>query len=147
MVLPMTADWRLDRDGPVSFNAEPFFPGDAEITPAWANSVNKATKWQQLSSASQDYSQSGTDIPTFSEGSGGAYSAGSDQAPRGFNYQYQSPSNVAADPSFDIMGPDIDSPTVDRWIKESTRPRLPIPTPEQLQQRVRQFKKSLLRPV
>jgi hypothetical protein len=115
--------------------------------PDFTTALNKAKMWQQLSSASQDYSQSGTDIPNFSEGSGGAYSAGSNQSPQGFGYQYQSPSNVAMEPSFDVMGPDIDSPIVDKWIKERQGPRLPMPTPEQLQQRMRQLRNSLVRPV
>jgi len=115
--------------------------------PDFTTALNKAKMWQQLSSASQDYSQSGTDIPNFSEGSGGAYSAGSNQSPQGFGYQYQSPSNVAMEPSFDVMGPDIDSPIVDKWIKERQGPRFPMPTPEQLQQRMRQLRNSLVRPV
>jgi hypothetical protein len=84
-------------------NYKPFFPGDVEITPAWANSLNKAQKWKELSSASQDYSQSGTDIPTFSEGSGEAYSAGSDQTPQGFGYQYKTPFSIGGSPSFNIL--------------------------------------------
>jgi len=72
------------------------------FNPDFTTALNKAKMWQQLSSASQDYSQSGTDIPNFSEGSGGAYSAGSNQSPQGFDYQYQTPFNIGGAPSFDI---------------------------------------------
>jgi len=68
----------------------------------WTDAINKAQKWKEFSSTSQDYSQSGTDIPSYSEGSGGAFAAGSDFPGQGFGYQYQSPSDIAAGPSFEI---------------------------------------------
>jgi hypothetical protein len=71
------------------------------------NAIDKAQKWKEFSAASQDYSQSGTDIPGFSTGSGGAFAAGSDFPGQGFGYQYQSPAAIAASPSFDMNKPYI----------------------------------------
>ena len=73
----------------------------------WSNAINKAQKWQEASAGRQDYFQSGTDIPTFSTGSGGAFAAGSDFPGQGFDYQYQSPAMVAGSPSFDMNKPYI----------------------------------------
>jgi len=114
-----TMEIRYDRDQPsraitlpyipgqddAAVDLKSFFPGDVEITPAWANAKNKAQKWQEFSSASRDYSQSGTDIPSYSAGSGGAFAAGSDFPGQGFGYQYQSPAiaqgiPVGQDPIF-----------------------------------------------
>ena len=58
-------------------------------------------------SGREDYSQSGTDIPNFSTGSGGAFAAGSDFPGQGFGYQYQSPTTIAGSPSFDMNKPYI----------------------------------------
>lgn len=58
---------------------------------SWISAFRKASQ----------YKQSGTDIPTFSEGSGGAGVAGSDIQPQGFGYSYQSPEYLAG-LSFDI---------------------------------------------
>ena len=71
------------------------------------NAIDKAQKWKELAAASQDYSQSGTDIPGFSTGSGGAFAAGSDFPGQGFGYQYQSPAMIAGSPSFDMNKPYI----------------------------------------
>lgn len=139
--------YRNPDDGQIYRTDPQYQEGWRGFNPDFTTAKNKAKIWQEFSSASQDYSQAGTDIPTFSKGSGGAYSAGSNQSPQGFGYQYQSPSNVAMEPSFDVMGPDIESPIVDKWIKEMKGPRLPRPTPEQLQQRMRQLRNSLVRPV
>lgn len=75
------------------------------FTPAQA--LGKATKWKALSSGSNDYFQTGTDIPTISEGSGGAYAAGSDFPPQGFDYQYQTPETVAGGWNMDLSKPYI----------------------------------------
>jgi hypothetical protein len=94
-------------DNSSSAEVRPFFPGDVEITPAWANAKNKVQKWQELSTGDQYYSQSGTNIPTYTEGAGGAFAAGSDFPGQGFGYQYQSPAAIAASPSFDMNKPYI----------------------------------------
>jgi hypothetical protein len=75
------------------------------FTPAQA--LGKATQWKALSSGSNDYFQTGTDIPTISEGSGGAYAAGSDFPPQGFGYDYFSPELLAGGFNFDIKKPHI----------------------------------------
>jgi hypothetical protein len=86
------------------YNLDPQYQeGWRGFNPDFTTAVSKAKIWKELSSASQDYSQSGTDIPTFSEGSGGAYSAGSDQAPQGFGYQYKTPFSIGGSPSFNIL--------------------------------------------
>lgn len=68
---------------------------DRDKLGGFSDAINKALKWKEISAASQDYSQSGTDIPSYSEGFGGAFAAGSDFPGQGFGYQYQSPSAVA----------------------------------------------------
>jgi hypothetical protein len=45
----------------------------------------KASQWKNA------YSQTGTDIPTFSQGAGGADVAGTGIQPQGFDYNWQSP--------------------------------------------------------
>ena len=85
------------------------------FTPAQA--LGKAAQWKALSSGSNDYFQTGTDIPTINEGSGGAYAAGSDFPPQGFDYQYQTPETVAGGPSFEIEPIDIDHPSIDAWLE------------------------------
>jgi hypothetical protein len=89
-----TMEIRYDRDQPSRAITLPYFPGQdsSEVVPMWSNAINKAQKWQEASAGRQDYFQSGTDIPTFSTGSGGAFAAGSDFPGQGFDYQYQSPS-------------------------------------------------------
>jgi hypothetical protein len=88
-----TMEIRYDRDQPSRAVTLPYIPGQdkSEVVPMRNNAVNKSQKWKEFSAASQDYSQSGTDIPGFSTGSGGAFAAGSDFPGRGFGYQYQSP--------------------------------------------------------
>ena len=110
-----TMEIRYDRDKPSQAVTLPYFPDQdkSEFLPMWNNAINKSQKWQELSSASRDYSQAGTDIPSFSTGSGGAFAAGSDFPGQGFGYQYQSPAMIAASPSFDL-DPDVNSPIIDR---------------------------------
>ena len=55
----------------------------------------KASQWKNA------YSQTGTDIPTFSQGAGGADVAGTGIQPQGFDYNWQSPEYLAG-LSFDI---------------------------------------------
>ena len=104
-----TMEIRYDRDQPSRAVTLPYIPGQdkSEVVPMWNNAINKSQKWQELSAASQDYSQSGTDIPGFSTGSGGAFAAGSDFPGQGFGYQYQSPAMIAGSPSFDMNKPYI----------------------------------------
>lgn len=104
-----TMEIRYDRDKPSRAVTLPYIPGQdkSEVVPMWNNAINKSQKWQELSAASQDYSQSGTDIPDFSTGSGGALAAGSDFPGQGFGYQYQSPAMIAGSPSFDVNKPYI----------------------------------------
>jgi len=104
-----TMDIRYDRDQPSRAVTLPYIPGQdkSEVVPMWNNAINKSQKWQELAAASRDYSQSGTDIPDFSAGSGGAFAAGSDFPGQGFGYQYQSPAAIAASPSFDVNKPYI----------------------------------------
>jgi len=90
----------------MNFN-DPLHPFNAQDFFKQADAVNKARKWQEFTAASQDYSQSGTDIPDFSAGSGGAFAAGSDFPGQRFGYQYQSPAAIAAAPSFDMNKPYI----------------------------------------
>ena len=104
-----TMEIRYDRDKPSRAVTLPYIPGQdsSEVVPMWNNAVNKSQKWKEFSAASQDYSQSGTDIPGFSTGSGGAFAAGSDFPGQGFGYQYQSPATIAGSPSFDMNKPYI----------------------------------------
>jgi len=52
---------------------------------------------------------------------------------------------ISADPSFDLMGPDIDSPEVDDWIRNSRpQPRLNM---DRLNQNIRRVRSSLPRRV
>ena len=110
-----TMEIRYDRDRPAQAVTLPYIPGqdNSEIMPMRNNAVNKSQKWKEFSAASQDYSQSGTDIPSFNTGSGGAFAAGSDFPGQGFGYQYQSPATIAGSPSFNL-DPDFDSPIIDR---------------------------------
>lgn len=104
-----TMEIRYDRDQPSRAVTLPYIPGQdkSEVVPMWNNAINKSQKWQELSAASRDYSQFGTDIPDFSAGSGGAFAAGSDFPGQGFGYQYQSPAMIAGSPSFDMNKPYI----------------------------------------
>jgi hypothetical protein len=104
-----TMEIRYDRDQPSRAVTLPYIPGQdkSEVVPMWNNAINKSQKWQELAAASRDYSQSGTDIPDFSAGSGGAFAAGSDFPGQGFGYQYQSPAMIAGSPSFDMNKPYI----------------------------------------
>jgi hypothetical protein len=83
-----------------------------------SDALGRASKWKEISSSSQDYSQGSTDptIPTFSTGGARTFMAGSDVKPEGYGYSYASPEYLAADPSFSVY-PDIDSPEVDRWME------------------------------
>lgn len=87
------------------------------LMPNWGKAKDKATLWRESGSGNRDYFQTGTDIPTLAEGSGGAYAAGTGMEPTGFAYDYVTPQQIAGSPSFDLA-PDIDSPAVDRWIQE-----------------------------
>jgi hypothetical protein len=69
---------------------------------SFSDALGKASKWKALSSGSQHYSQTGTDIPQFSTGSGGEFMAGSDVPPQGYGYDYASPEFLTAGLSFDI---------------------------------------------
>jgi hypothetical protein len=126
-------------DNSYSAEVRPFFPGDVEITPAWANAKNKVQKWQELSTGDQYYSQSGTNIPTYTEGAGGAFAAGSDFPARGFGYQYQSPSAIAQgipvgqDPRFPMSQEDF-SEIVNQNL--DARMRKPIMLSPELQKRI-----------
>ena len=92
-----TMEIRYDRDQPSRAVTLPYIPGQdkSEVVPMRNSAVNKSQKWKEFSAASQDYSQSGTNIPSFSEGAGGAFAAGSDFPGQGFGYQYQSPAMIA----------------------------------------------------
>ena len=69
-------------------------------------------------SGREDYYQSGTNIPDFSTGSGGAFAAGSDFPGQGFGYQYQSPTEIAEAPRYIRIPPDLSSPAADKWLQE-----------------------------
>jgi hypothetical protein len=94
--------YRNPEDGQIYKTDPQYQEGWRGFNPDFTTALNKAKIWKEFSSASQDYSQAGTDIPNFSEGSGGAYSAGSNQSPQGFDYQYQTPFDIGGAPSFDI---------------------------------------------
>jgi hypothetical protein len=109
------------------------------LMPNWGKAKDKATLWSKSGFGSQDYFQTGTDIPTLAEGSGGAYAAGTGMEPAGFAYDYAAPQQVAGSPSFDLA-PDIDSPAVDRWIQDvRSAPGYKPPTflsPQEMRRRV-----------
>jgi hypothetical protein len=113
------------------------FPNNSQFS-----ALDKAQKWRDFSAASQDYSQSGTDIPSFNEGSGGAFAVGSDFPGQGFGYQYQSPSVAQGIP----VGQDENLP-MSQWafrdavetLRDKKRGALtnPIELPPALQERMR----------
>lgn len=143
-----TMEIRYDRDKPAQFVTLPYFPGKSEegIELIRSDAVNKAQKWKEFSAGSEDYSQSGTDIPSFSTGSGGAFAAGSDFPAQGFGYQYQSPSAVAQgipvgqDPRFPMSQEDF-SEIVNQNL--DSRVRQPIMLSPELQQRIRATRSRL----
>jgi hypothetical protein len=81
---------------------------------------------------SSRYAQSGTDIPDF-------------QLSSEYNQQMGGPlfdkTTIAGSPSFDLMGPDINSPTVDEWIKDMPRTRLP--SPEQMKRNIERIRREV----
>jgi hypothetical protein len=143
-----TMEIRYDRDKPAQFVTLPYFPGKSEegIEPIRFDALNKAQKWKEFSAASQDYSQMGTDIPSFSTGSGGAFAAGSDFPGQGFGYQYQSPLAIAQgipvgqDPRFPMSQEDF-SEIVNQNL--DSRVRQPIMLSPELQQRIRSTRSRL----
>lgn len=144
-----TMEIRYDRDRPAQAVTLPYIPGqdNSEIMPMRNNAVNKSQKWKEFSAASQDYSQSGTDIPSFNTGSGGAFAAGSDFPGQGFGYQYQNPATIANSPSFNV-DPDFDSPIIDRDLEryraEHGRYK---PDSKKILQNIERLRNSLLRGV
>jgi len=112
-----TMEIRYDRDRPAQAVTLPYFPDQDEsrfVTLPYRpnqdtakDAINRSRRWQEFSAASQDYSQAGTDIPSFNTGSGGAFAAGSDFPGQGFGYQYQNPATIAGAPSFDMNKPYI----------------------------------------
>jgi hypothetical protein len=84
----------------------------------------------------REHEQAGTDIPDFrvqqeyAQEGGGPLIEGT---------------QISADPSFDLMGPDIDSPEVDNWIRNSRpQPRLNM---DRLNENIRRVRSSLPRRV
>jgi hypothetical protein len=69
---------------------------------SWLNAARKASNWKEISSASSDYAQTGTGMPTFSTGGASGFMAGSDVPPQGYGYGYASPEYLASGLSFDI---------------------------------------------
>jgi hypothetical protein len=146
-----TMEIRYDRDLPSRAETLPYIPGrDARgadpLMKLFSSAVNKAQKWKEFSAGSEDYSQSGTDIPSFSTGSGGAFAAGSDFPGQGFGYQYQSPSAIAQgipvgqDPRFPMSQEDF-SEIVNQNL--DARMRQPIMLSPELQQRIRATRSRL----
>lgn len=87
------------------------------------------------------YSQTGTDIPTFSVGQSAEGGFGTGVKPY---YSEQ----ISASPSFDLT-PDIDDPIVDQWIKQyRNQPgyKPPGPSLPQLRRNINQLR-STLKPV
>lgn len=99
---------------------------DNDFPAALGNGGNSIGFLQQYLRGFNDYQQAGTDIPS-----------------RRIQNQYGQESGgplinqtlISRDPSFKINEPpDIDSPTVDRWIEESTRQRgVPAVSPKTLE--------------
>jgi hypothetical protein len=144
-----TMEIRYDRDRPAQAVTLPYIPGQnsSEIVPMRNNAVNKSQKWKELSAASQDYSQAGTDIPSFSTGSGGAFAAGSDFPGQGFGYQYQSPAMIAGSPSFDL-DPDFNSPIIDRELERYREQHGRYkPDSKKILQNIERLRNSLIRGV
>ena len=144
-----TMEIRYDRDRPAQAVTLPYIPGqdNSEIVPMRNNAVNKSQKWKEFSAASQDYSQAGTNIPSFNTGSGGAFAAGSDFPGQGFGYQYQNPAIIAGSPSFNV-DPDFDSPIIDRDLEryraEHGRYK---PDSKKILQNIERLRNSLIRGV
>jgi hypothetical protein len=146
-----TMEIRYDRDLPFRSETLPYIPGrddkgSSPLMNLFSSAVDKAQKWKEFSAGSEDYSQSGTDIPSFSTGSGGAFAAGSDFPGQGFGYQYQSPSAVAQgipvgqDPRFPMSQEDF-SEIVNQNL--DSRVRQPIMLSPELQQRIRATRSRL----
>ena len=93
--------------------------GDTDFPTVLGNRMasNPAGYLQQYVKGMKEYEQAGTDIPDLRVQDEYAQEAG---GPLIENYE------ISADPSFDLMGPDIDSPVVDKWI-QNTRPQPRIP--------------------
>lgn len=152
-----TMEIRYDRDRPAQAETLPYFPDQDKSSfvtlPYRPNqdtardAINRSRKWQEFSAASQDYSQSGTDIPSFNTGSGGAFAAGSDFPGQGFGYQYQNPATIAGSPSPNV-DPDFDSPIIDRDLEryraEHGRYK---PDSKKILQNIERLRNSLLRGV
>jgi hypothetical protein len=75
----------------------------------------------------EQYSQTGTDIPTFSVGRDFAGGEGTGIPPYfneevtaspGFGGQYQNLGEIAEAPQYIRIPPDLDSPAADRWLQE-----------------------------
>ena len=152
-----TMEIRYDRDRPAQAVTLPYFPDQDEsrfVTMPYRpnqdttkDAINKSRRWQEFSAASQDYSQSGTGIPSLSTGFGGAFAAGSDFPGQGFGYQYQSPATIAGSPSFNL-DPDIDSPIInrelERYREQYGRSKV---NPQKVFQNLEQLRNSLIRGV
>jgi hypothetical protein len=93
--------------------------GDTDFPAVLGNRMasNPAGYLQQYVKGMKEYEQAGTDIPDLRVQDEYAQEAG---GPLIESYE------ISADPSFDLMGPDIDSPVVDKWI-QNTRPQPRIP--------------------
>jgi hypothetical protein len=127
---------RYDRDQPSRAVTLPYISGQdkSEIVPMRNNAVNKSQKWKELSAASQDYSQFGTDIPDFSTGSGGAFAAGSDFPGQGFGYSTKA-LQFAGSPSFDMNKPYIPGQPGLYWEKNADPKEMLRPSKQDAQPR------------
>jgi hypothetical protein len=116
------------------------------VMPNWGKAKDKASIWRESGLGSSSYYQTGTDIPTFETGSGGAYASGSDMKPQGFSYGYETQPQLAGGPSFNL-DPDIDSPAVDRWIQDiRSSPGYKPPTflsPQEMRRRVLELDRQM----
>ena len=93
--------------------------GDTDFPTVLGNRMasNPAGYLQEYVKGMKEYEQAGTGISDLRVQNEYAQEAG---GPLIESYE------ISADPSFDLMGPDIDSPVVDKWI-QNTRPQPRIP--------------------
>lgn len=109
--------------------------GDNDF-PAVLGGSNPAVAFlHQYTRGFDDYSQAGTNIPAMRLQSKYAQEKGGPLV---------NTTEISSSPSFDLMGPDIDSPVVDEWIKNI--PSRPLPSPEQMQRNIKKIREQV-RPI
>lgn len=109
--------------------------GDNDFPAVLGGSSPAAGFLQQYVRGFNAYSQAGTNIPAMSLQNKYAQESGS---------PFVEKTEISSSPSFDLMGPDIDSPTVDEWIKNL--PDKPLPSPEQMKRNIQKIRDQV-RPI